>query len=473
MLKFKIVIVLLIFNYTNSYANISMPNIIGPNMVLQSNTRVKIWGKAEPGEKISVIFRGQKVTTIADSTTNWSLYLKPFTSDNFNTYTMTVAGNNKIELNNILCGDVWLVSGQSNMEMRVKDSNNSIEEISKANNNKIRLFHITKSTSIDLLINVEGRWEECSTETVSDFSAVGYFFGKDLFKKTGIPLGLIQSSYGGTVINAWMSKESLKSVNAYDLSGNSPNVSSEVYNAMIYPIHNVALKSILWYQGESAGNIPDTEREEAYRILFEKMISDWRIRFNNPNLPFLFIQLSGDQVMKGRIPNETAEWYSVVRGAQFWAYKNIPNTGMAVTYDIGDLNNVHYTNKQEVGRRTALVAREIVYGEKNVVFSGPIFDHAVIKRNKVILYFSNCGSGLVFKKGINGSAFTIAGKNKVIVKANAIIKGNSVVVSAPEVTNPFEVNYVWFDALDNLSYLYNKEGLPAASFGTGVLKLKK
>lgn len=438
-------------------------------MVLQADTKVKIWGNADPGEHISVNFRNQTVTTTTDSSSSWSLNIGPFPADNINTYKMTVTGTNILTLSNILCGDVWLCAGQSNMQWRVKDSNNSAEEISNAANSRIRLFLINPETSGEVRTNVDGRWVECSPQTVPNFSAVGYYFGKNLYEKTGIPLGLIMSAYGGSRINSWMSKESLLPLNAYDLTGNRANVSSGIYNAMIYPLHRVSLKGVLWYQGETGGSIPKKEIEEAYRILFANLISDWRERWKNPGLPFIYAQLSSDDTVfvKGRRPNTSDSWYAPVRGAQWWVSGSIANTGMAVTYDIGDVNSVHYRNKQEAGRRLSLVARALVYGDKKLVYTGPLFEKSVIKGNKVILYFTNCGKGLEIKPGTNGSAFLIAGKDMKFVKGEAVIKGKTVIVTTPGIDEPAEVRYAWYDVPYKLSYLYNKEGLPAASFRTG------
>jgi sialate O-acetylesterase len=471
-LKIKICSIVLMLISQLSFANVTLPHLIGSNMVLQSGTLVKIWGNADPGEKVSVNFRGQTVTALTDQTGNWSLFLNPFSSDKINTFTMTVSGNNTIVLNNILCGEVWMCAGQSNMQWRVKDSNNSAEEISTSKNNKIRLFQIKPETSAKVKTDADGTWVECSPETVPNFTAIGYFFGKSLIQKIDVPVGLIMSAYGGSRINAWMSKKSLVPINAFDTTGNKANVSSSIYNAIIYPVHNYTLKAILWYQGETGGSIPKMDREEAYRILFVTMISDWRECWNNKQLPFIFAQLSSDDTVfiKGRKPNTGTSGYAIIRGSQFSVSKSVANTGMGVTYDLGDPSSTHYKNKQEAGRRLSLVARNLVYGEKNLVWTGPVFDHFTIKGNKVRLYFTNCGSGLVIKEGENGSAFTVAGKNMEFVKANAVVKGNSVIVSAKEVNEPVEVRYAWYDIPFKLSYLYNKEGLPAASFRTGGTK---
>jgi sialate O-acetylesterase len=488
-------------------ADVRLPSIIGDNMVLQKGQPLKFWGKADPGENVTVsLWRKQggdavarEVVTKADATGSWKLAVKPY--HHAGPISVAIKGKNTINLKNVLIGEVWVCSGQSNMAWKVSSSNNAKEEIATAKFPKIRLYQAALTVAATPQDDVQGKWVECSPETIPNFSAVAYFFGRALHKKSGEPIGLVQTAWGGTPAESWTTAEMLESNSTFKpildrwdgilanqdksqkryqdqlaawrekskkakdagkraprrprppMGPNHPHRPSTLYNGMINPLIPFAIKGAIWYQGES-----NASRAYQYRELFPAMIRSWRQSWHQGDFPFLFVQLANfKDVVDQPIESDWAE----LREAQAMTL-SLPNIGQAVIIDIGEARDIHPKNKQDVGLRLSLAARRIAYDE-DIVFSGPVYKKMTVKGNHVLLSFDHVGSGLV-SKGDVLKGFAVAGKDNKFVWAEAKIKGNRIVVSSDEVPEPVAVRYAW--ANNPVCNLYNKEGLPASPFRT-------
>ncbi len=627
---------------TATYANVRLPQILSDNMVLQRNTEFRIWGWADKGEKITVSFNEIKRTAKTGKEGKWMVIFPAMKEGG--PYTIIIKGKNEIKLTNIMLGDVWVCSGQSNMEWPLSLTNKAEEEIASANYPDIRLFQCPHNVQFAPVEDVtRGGWKVCTSETVSNFSAVGYLFGRHVYQDINVPIGLLWTAWGGTVAETWISTESISQMRDFDGSlqemrkydpekvvarrkaqidsimktfgtdekgligekavwaqpgldvsnwksmklpvlwesaglygvdgivwfrkefelpeeiaskgiilnlgpiddsditwvngkkiGETINKYSEeriykvppevlkpgtnlitvrvedtggggglygkpdqmkivsgnfslslagqwklrfssseikvdmtsfvgpnsfptlLYNGMIHPFLNFPVKGAIWYQGES-----NAGRAYQYRTLFPLLINDWRTRWNNPEMTFLFVQLAN--YMKPPVEPEESDW-AELREAQLMTLK-LPATGMAVIIDIGEADNIHPTNKQDVGKRLALAALKIAYG-KDIVYSGPIYKSMIVSGNKIIVDFDNTGSGLNchdrygYVKG-----FSIAGSDRKFHWAKAYIENNKVVVYCDKVNNPVAIRYGWANNPDDVN-LYNNEGLPASPFRT-------
>lgn len=620
----------------SGYAIVRLPNIFTDNMVLQRDKPLKIWGWADKGEIVSINFNGQKQKTKAAADGSWMITFTPMTYGG--PYEMKISGKNAILLTNILIGDVWICSGQSNMEWSLKNTRNAEKEISESNHPSIRLFTVEKEMSYRPLKDVKGTWLECNPANSAEFSAVAYFFGRKLTKDITVPIGLINTSWGGTNIQTWISwdvmgkknpyrnadfaqmekeradmkekqEQFIKSMkndkgiaekwydpsiagigwkkiklpqlwenteignadgivwfrkefilpesyegkelklhlgpiddndityvngqqvgatNSYNtdrvyvisasvikkgknsivikvedtgggggiygdalqmyieagnqqlplfgeweyklsvtntglgLKDTGPNsFASLLYNAMIAPIIHYGIKGGIWYQGES-----NASEGYYYRTLFAEMINDWRSKWGY-NFPFFWVQLAN--YMKPVAAPSQSDW-AELREAQNLAL-SLPATGQAVIIDIGEANDIHPRNKQDVGYRLALAAEKVAY-EKDIVYSGPTYQSMTISGNKIVLSFSNRGSGLWAKDRYGYlKGFSIAAGNEKFVWAKAIIEGDKVIVFSDEIPSPVAVRYAWADNPDEANF-YNKEGLPASPFRTDSWKIK-
>jgi sialate O-acetylesterase len=486
-------------------ADVKLPAIIGSNMVLQADMKPCIWGWADAGEKVTVTLGDQKAEATADKDGKWQVRLAAVKAGT-GPLEMTVAGKNALKLDNILVGEVWICSGQSNMEWSVKSSKDPEKEIAEAKYPKIRLFTVTKATSDTPQADCKGQWVECAPETVPNFSAVGYFFGRMLHKDLGVPVGLVNTSWGGTPAESWTSREALEAdadlkaiiaryqrqIDNYSKAkedwekvkdqkvadwkaaadkakaegkpqprrpngpsdpATSANRPSSLYNGMIAPLIPLGIRGAIWYQGES-----NAGRPVEYRKLFPTMIQDWRKRWGEGDFTFLFVQLANFMARKDE-PAESG--WAALREAQTMTL-SLPKTGMAVIIDIGDAKDIHPKNKQDVGKRLALAAEAGTYG-KDVVYSGPMYESMKVEGDKVRLKFKHVGGGLV-AKGDKLTGFAIAGEDKKFVWADAKIDGDTVVVSAKDVAKPVAVRYAWADNPE--CNLYNKADLPAVPLRT-------
>lgn len=439
-------------------AEVRLPKILGSHMVLQQQMPIKIWGWAEPGEKIDVVLAGQTRSTQADANGRWMVVFEPLPAGG--PHRLVVEGTNRIELTDILVGEVWVGSGQSNMQWPVSRSMNPQQEIAEANWPQIRLFTVARQIAADPQEDCQGQWQVCSPETVAEFSAVLYFFGRKIHRELGVPVGLINSSWGGTMAEAWTSREALQSDPDFapilergkNFDPKSPHQPAVLFNAMIHPILNFAIRGVVWYQGES-----NCGRAEQYQKLFPTLIQDWRKRWGLGDFPFYYVQLAPFRY-RNADPRNAAE----LREAQRLTLR-LPNTGMVVTTDIGDVNDIHPTNKQEVGRRLALWALAKTYGKEGIVYSGPLYREAKVEGNKIRVFFDHVHSGLVVK-GDELTHFQIAGADGEFRPAKAVIDGETVVVWSEEVPQPVAVRFGWSD--DAEPNLFNGAGLPASPFRT-------
>ena len=504
-----------------AHADVKLPAVIGSHMVLQQGMPVPVWGWADPGEQVTVTLGDQKQSATADPKGTWRVKLNALTAGG--PHVLTVAGKNTVTLEDVLVGEVWVCSGQSNMNMRLGGCRDAKQEIAAATYPQIRLFLVPTQVAQEPQTDVKGAWRACSPKTAGGFSGVGYFFGRELHKALGVPVGLIHSAVGGTVAEAWTSRHALEaqpvlksSLAVWDKAvANWPNVEpgynqkraewrkvyrawrqaqkqpgakktrrprgpgmpmgpkhthlpGGLYNGMIAPLMPLAIRGAIWYQGEA-----NAGRAEQYRTVFPAMIRDWRKNWGQGEFPFLFVQLTG------YAPGE--RHWPYLREAQTMAL-SLPKTGMAVTIDVGAARDIHPKNKQDVGKRLALAGLAIGY-DKDVVYSGPMYKSMKVEGNKIRLTFDHVGGGLVpsreapkdcpvrgtpaccgGKKCIVLMGFTIAGKDKKFVEAEAAIDGQTVVVSSPQVAEPVAVRYAWGGI--PACNLYNKAGLPASPFRT-------
>ncbi len=487
----------------SSQADIRLPAIISDNMVLQAGDRVRLWGWSDPNEEIGIHvgWRDFDWSIQADETGKWQFYVGA--PDVGGPYEITLKGKNTVTIKNILAGQVWVCSGQSNMQMAVRQSADAEKEIAAARYPKVRLFSVERKVADTPQNDCKGKWVECSPETVGDFSAVAYFFGRELHKELDQPIGLVHTSWGGTPAEAWTSLPMLEENPNFEpiltrykqalanypqalikfkedsekwneaaaeakaagkpAPGNRPNAPfgpghphspAGLYNAMIAPLIPYTIGGAIWYQGES-----NAGRAYQYRELFPTLIKSWWDNWGQGDFPFLFVQLANFMEVKEE-PGDSA--WAELREAQTLTLA-MPRTGMAVIIDIGEAKDIHPKNKQDVGKRLALWALANTYG-KRVVYSGPLYKSMEKKGNKILLRFDHCGGGLVARAGEPLKGFAIAGEDRKFVWADAKIDGDVVVVSSERIAEPIAVRYAWAD--NPICNLCNKAGLSASPFRT-------
>ena len=480
-----------------SLAEVKLPTLIAEHMVVQRDLPVHVWGTAAPGESVSVVFRSETRSATPDRFGRWSLYLPAGAGGG--PFELTVQASNTITLKDVLVGDVWVASGQSNMEMAMQGVANAKSEIAAAHSPKIRLFRTLNRVADHPLDDVAAHtWVAATPETVDEFSAAAFFFGRELNKKYDVPIGLIESNWGGTPAEAWTSMTSLgadaslmpvfaewgkmmqdqattllereqqmkaweQSVAAAKSEGKpapgkpwQPNQDNcwqpaGLFNAMIAPLTRFPIRGAIWYQGESNAG---PERAPLYSHLFQTMIQDWRRAWGQGDFPFLFVQIANFKT------GPDAMWPEV-RDAQRRTLA-LANTGMVVTIDIGEATNIHPLNKQDVGLRLALAAEAISYGDK-IEYSGPLFRQATAEGNAMRVWFDHAGG--LKAKGNAVQGFEIAGATGEFSAAEARIEGATVVVSAARVSEPRRVRYAWKDVPE--CNLFNGGNLPASPFRSG------
>jgi sialate O-acetylesterase len=446
-------------------AAIKLPSILGDNMVLQRDRPVAVWGWDEPGTEVTVAIGDNQAVAKADESGKWSLQLSAMPAGG--PHKMTVTGTDTVTLENILVGEVWLCSGQSNMEWTVGSSNNAQEEIAAADYPKIRHIKIPHVPAETPQSDVPSDgWKVCSPETVGGFTACGFFMARYLQKELDVPIGLIGSNWGGTRIEPWTPPVGFQQVPALkDIADNLENFPSKnaegkinhqsplaLYNGMIAPLVPYTIRGAIWYQGES-----NNGEGMLYHEKMKALISGWRSIWGQQDLPFYFVQLAPYRY--GGDPTRLAGIWEAQT-----ATLAVPHTGMAVTVDIGNVADIHPRNKQDVGKRLALWALAKLYGKADIVYSGPLYKSMQVDGDKIRINFDHVDGGLVSRDGQPLTWFTIAGEDKQFVEANAAIDGDQVVVSADGVQKPVAVRFGWHqEAEPNLS---NKAGLPASPFRT-------
>jgi sialate O-acetylesterase len=485
-------------------AEVRLHNLFTDHMVLQQGTDVPVWGWADEGEKVIVSFREQEVSTTAKNG-KWMVKLKnlkPCQSETLRVFGVNGAKHTTIQVADVAVGEVWLASGQSNMEWPLNKSFEASADIEKSANAQIRLFTVPKLKANAPTNNVNARWQLCGPETVPSFSAVAYYFTRDLQKARGVPVGIIHTSWGGSPVEVWIREEVLannteykrdildpyesqqqKTTNAFaqwqkrrdaaKLAGTNftermPSIwkPAELYNGMIANVVPYAVQGAIWYQGES-----NAGRAWQYRRLFQDMIKNWRRDWNR-DFTFLEVQLAPyDQNRKRSLEQITAapvdsNW-AELREAQLLATKQLKKVGMAVITNVGDKDDIHPTKKKPVGERLALLAEKIAYGER-IIADGPTYDRVKFKDGQATLSFDNVDGGLEARGGAL-TGFAIAGEDQKFVWATAKIEGEKVVVSSPSVSKPAAVRYGWADF--PVVNLFNKKGLPATPFRTDDWRL--
>jgi len=521
-------------------AEVKLPHIIGSNMVLQRDIKIPIWGWADPGEEIIVKFAEHEASTKADAKGKWMVRLPAIKAGG--PYKMTVSGNNTIVLTDILVGEVWLCAGQSNMAMLVKNMRDGKAEVAAANYPEIRLLDVPTILSGWPEPDIDANWLQCSPQAIvsgrwGGFSAVAYYFGRQLHTELGVPVGLINASWGGSYIEPWTAPEGFAMVPEFaNVVSEIEQVNSEyrqtllkytdsleawikqtrkllsegkgvsavakypyrsltiarderlnyrveatppeyphhpftitdpkpypwrptgLYNSMIHPLIPFAIRGAIWYQGES--NLDDGM---LYHQKMKALIGGWRKLWGQGDFPFYFVQLAPFRYKDWPSKDVTPTSLPKMWEAQM-ASLAISNTGMAVTTDITDLNDIHPKNKQDVGKRLALWALAKTYGHTDLVYSGPLYKSMSIQGRTIRISFDHVGTGLTSSNGKPLTWFEIAGADKQFVKAKAEISGNSVLVWSDDVIQPVAVRFGWHqEATPNLS---NKEGLPTSPFRT-------
>jgi sialate O-acetylesterase len=480
-------------------AEVRLPHLFSDHAVLQRDRPIHVWGWATPEAHLSVRFHTQSVAAAADDLGKWSVWLAPESASG--PYTLSISGDGPaVSVTDLLVGDVWIASGQSNMEFPLRGFpgsavlKNGPQEIAAATNPKLRLLLVDRRSAEFPLNDVPDSWTLCTPETAANFSAVAYFFGREIAARENVPVGLIDSTWGGTPADSWVSMDTLgtnpqllpafasRARFAGDLADMDARIAAEkredeaaraagqplpqhswhpaqeswlpagLYNGMIAPLTPLEIRGFLWYQGETNSG---EGRAQYYSTLFPALIGDWRTHFAQGDLPFLFVQISSFHS-----PNE--DW-GLVRDAQRRTL-SVAQTGMAVTLDIGEADNVHPPDKQTVAARLALAARHIVYGE-NLAWASPLFRQTTSEQQSdgtaaLRVWFDNA-QGLTSRgKPVNG--FEVAGADHHFVPARARIDGDTVVVSSPDLPHPVFVRYAWMGVVPDS--LHNGAGLPASTF---------
>ncbi len=458
MIKKPLSIMAILLIAINSFGKITLPSVFTDNMVLQQNTEVAIWGWGEPNEKIALVGSWKNTDTIKVTTSNnarWIAHIK--TTNAGGPYTLKISGSSKIELQNVMLGEVWICSGQSNMEMSVNwGIKNGNEEAAQANYPNIRFFHITKMGSSTLQDDCKAKWEICTPQTMRATSAVGYFFGRELMQKLNVPIGLIVTAWGGTPAEVWTPKEKIDNdpiLNANRIDREYdwwPTKAGVTYNSMIHPIVPYGIAGAIWYQGEA-----NVTKPAYYAQLMKTLITSWRENFGK-EFPFYFVQIAPFTYSN--------EEYAYLLREQQQKMMEIPKTGMVIIGDlVDDVKDIHPKNKTDVGVRLANWALNDTYGLKTAPYKNPSFESIRILKNSVEVTFKNAEGGLI-STGKSPQRFVIAGNDRKFIPAKATIDGNRVILSVKEIKNPVAVRFCFDNA--TTPDLFGKSGLPVAPFRT-------
>jgi len=478
------------------YADVRPHGLFSDGMVLQRGAEIPVWGTADDGEEVEVTFCGQTVTTVSEGG-KWMVRLQPLKAGG--PFTMRISGANVVKVQDVLVGEVWVCGGQSNMVQPVNNSANGEQEVADSENPTIRLLKVPEAHADSPIEEVNAPWKRCEPGTVRGFSAVAYFFGREIQSELAVPVGLIQSCVGGTPAEAWMSMAALRAipagqeyVDSYDRALKAyetakakqeaesegrpgtttqgqggrkeapgqrpsrlpgvPRQPSELYNGMIAPLQPYAIRGVIWYQGEA--NAGNPKRALDYRTVFPALITCWRKDWGHGEFPFLFVQLAAYRAREG------SDW-PLLRESQTMTLA-LRNTGMAVAIDAGEEGNIHPRRKQPVGHRLALAARAIAYGE-DIPYSGPVYDGMETRGDSIVISFKHADGGLVAKGG-ELKGFSVAGPDGQFVDAVARIDGDKVIVSSADVAEPTAVRYGWSDY--PTCNFYNGADLPAVPFRT-------
>lgn len=486
-------------------ADVTLPAVFGSHMVLQQKQKDRVWGKAAPGEEVTVTIADQSKTAKAGDDGRWSVTLDPLSAGG--PHTLTVRGKNTVTFDDVLVGEVWLCSGQSNMQMEVGGSNDGDLEPLAANFPRVRLISVPQVGTQEPQDDFKGRWEVCTPATVKGFSAVGFFFGRQLHQTLGVPVGLIDDSWGGSAAEAWVRRDLLEKDEKYKplierweaIEKNRPEANARyekakeahkeaavkaradgkpaprppqppdaqlrgnarpgnIYNGVLKPTIGYGIKGVIWYQGES-----NASRAYQYRDLFPLMIQSWREEWGVGDFPFYWVQLADFKTEKDRPAD--SEW-AELREAQTMTMKKLPHTGEAVIIDLGEGQDIHPRNKQDVAKRLVRWALAHDYGVE-VAHHSPTYKSKQVQGNKVVLTFDHVGAGLKAFDFPEVRGFAVAGSDKAFAWAKAKVVGKNkdqVEVWSDDVSEPAAVRYAWAD--NPKCNLYNREGLPVTPFRT-------
>lgn len=494
---------------TSARAEIGVPSIFGENMVLQQKQENKVWGWGEAGESVTVTLAGQSAQTVVDAEGKWELKLKPMAAGG--PHRLSIAGKNKLSFDNVMIGEVWICSGQSNMAWPVTRSNDPQLEIKTANYPNIRLISVPQVSAESPQRDFNGEWKVCTPQTVADFSAVGYFFGRQLHQTLNVPIGLVDNAWGGSACEAWVNRDVLESdqrfeglmdhwegVEAYFRSGEAKrdhekrleewevkaaaaekdgkpvprkprlNMGSmtgnqrpaNLYNGVLHPTIGYGIRGAIWYQGES-----NASRAYQYRDLFPVMIKNWREEWGEGDFPFYWVQLADFRTEKAE-PAES-DW-AELREAQTMTMDKLPHAGEAVIIDLGEANDIHPTNKQDVAKRLSRWALARDYGHTDLAYRSPRYQSVKAEDGHLVVTFDHVGSGLDTLDVNEPLGFTVAGKDKVFHRAKAEILGrrgsarNQIKVWSDSVSSPVAVRYAWAD--NPVCNVRSFDGLPLTPF---------
>lgn len=498
---FATVLLLAILLAAAATAQVQPASVFGDHMVLQRDKPIAVWGTAAAKEEVRVTLDEKSVTTTANEQGRWLVHLEAHAAGG--PFTLRCAGSNEVVLHDVLVGEVWICSGQSNMNWSMERSDDTLDVLPEATDRQLRILRLPNKAHAKPQLATTAEWQLATESTLSSFSAVGYGFGRHLREHHDVPVGLVQTAWGGTRAEAWMREDALrqhevtrpilarwqatakrypKAKQRFDQAlkqwqveakaakaegkkaprrprapagPNDRHAPGRLFHGMVQPLLPMSIRGVIWYQGEA-----NAGRAYQYRTLFPAMIRDWRDAFGQGHFPFLFVQLASFE-SRGSHPHTWPE----LREAQTMALSE-PNTGMACTIDLGVKNNIHPPHKLEVGRRLALLARAGTYGEA-IVPSGPMYSHYTIERSQVRLFFDHVGAGLVAKGG-ELVGFEVATEDGAFQKATARIDGNQVLVQHADIAAPRYVRYAWSNWP---SYsLFNQDSLPASSFRTDSRK---
>jgi sialate O-acetylesterase len=432
-----------------AHADVRLSSLISDNMMFQRDVPARVWGWADRGEKVTVRLDKLERTAAANERGEWLVEFPPLAAGG--PYEMTVRGRNTILVKNILIGEVWVCSGQSNMEWAVVVSRDRDKEIEAAEYPSIRLFTVSKKQTDTPERDCQGRWQPCSKQSIAYFSSVAYFFGRKLHQDLKVPVGLVVAAVGGTRIEPWTPACGVDAV--AELKADKKGTNGDLFNGMIHPLTPLRIRGVIWYQGE--GNVGDG------MIYFHRMralVAGWRHVWGQGDFPFYYVQIAPLNWGGKSGYEQPALWEAQT------AALRIPNTGMVVTNDIGNIGDAHPRNKQEVGRRLALWALAKTYGQREVVCASPIYKAMRVEGNRIRISFAGASGGLGSRNDKPLTWFQIAGADRKFVSAQARIDGETVVVWSEQIDKPVAVRFAWHQIAEH--NLMNQAGLPASPFRT-------
>lgn len=448
---------------SNLFAEVKLPAFFNDNMVLQQQSSCAIWGNATKNAKVSVTTSWDKKSYTSVASADGSFKLKVATPKAGGPYNISISDGKGLTLKNVLIGEVWICSGQSNMEMPVKGFKNqpilgSAEAIANADNPQIHVFTVKKNVSLTPLTDVKGEWYEANSESIADFSATAYFFGLELNNKLHVPIGLINTSWGGTLIEPWISEMGIKNFDWVPLPDKKPveklsqQTPTVLFNAMINPLVGYGIRGAIWYQGESNRNNPS-----GYEKLMPGLIQNWRMLWGQGDFPFYYMQIAPYDYGKTGVNS------AFLREAQLKVSTVLPNTGMASLMDIGEEHIIHPSHKEVGSKRLAYLALEKTYGIKGLQAGSPVYKAMSVDNGIVKLTFDNAPNGITsYSKPLN--QFEIAGADQKFYPANAVITKDGINVSAESVKEPVAVRYAFKDYV--IGDLFGLNGNPVSSFRT-------